>query len=86
MKKTHSLKVRSLFAFSVAGLLSLTACGGSSADDAASDTTAAAAASETSASDIAAARVTKYLQTITDISLGDAPTSVPEAKSVYYIA
>ena len=88
MKKTHSLKVRSLFAFSVAGLLSLTACGGSSADDAASDTTAAAAAaaSETSASDIAAARVTKYLQTITDISLGDAPTSVPEAKTVYYIA
>ena len=86
MKKTHPLMVRSLFAFSVAGLLSLTACGGSSADDAASDTTVSAAASETSASEIAAARVTKYLQTITDISLGDAPTSVPEAKTVYYIA
>lgn len=73
-----------MFALSVAGLLALTACGGSDADNAASDTTAAA--SDSSAADIAAARVTKYLQTITEIDLGEAPASVPEAKTVYYIA
>ena len=76
--------VRRMFALSVAGLLALTACGGSDADNAASDTTAAA--SDSSAADIAAARVTKYLQTITEIDLGEAPASVPEAKTVYYIA
>ena len=84
MKKSHPLMVRRMFALSVAGLLALTACGGSDADNAASDTTAAA--SDTSAADIAAARVTKYLQTITEIDLGEAPASVPEAKTVYYIA
>ena len=84
MKKSHPLMVRRMFALSVAGLLALTACGGSDADNAASDTTAAA--SDSSAADIAAARVTKYLQTITEIDLGEAPASVPEAKTVYYIA
>ena len=84
MKKSHPLMVRRMFALSVAGLLALTACGGSDADNAASDTTAAA--TDSSAADIAAARVTKYLQTITEIDLGEAPTSVPEAKTVYYIA
>ena len=81
MKKSHPLMVRRMFALSVAGLLALTACGGS---DTASDTTAAA--TDSSAADIAAARVTKYLQTITEIDLGEAPASVPEAKTVYYIA
>jgi ribose transport system substrate-binding protein len=81
MKQSHPLMVRRLFALSVAGLLALTACGGS---DTASDTTAAA--TDSSAADIAAARVTKYLQTITEIDLGEAPASVPEAKTVYYIA
>ena len=81
MKQSHPLMVRRLFALSVAGLLALTACGGS---DTASDTTAAA--TDSSAADIASARVTKYLQTITEIDLGEAPTSVPEAKTVYYIA
>ena len=84
MKQSHPLMVRRMFALSVAGLLALTACGGSDADNAASDTTAAA--SDSSAADIAAARVTKYLQTITEIDLGEAPASVPEAKTVYYIA
>ena len=84
MKKSHPLMVRRMFALSVAGLLALTACGGSDADNAATDTTAAA--SDSSAADIAAARVTKYLQTITEIDLGEAPASVPEAKTVYYIA
>jgi isopropylmalate/homocitrate/citramalate synthase len=69
MKQSHPLMVRRMFALSVAGLLALTACGGSDADNAASDTTAAA--SDSSAADIAAARVTKYLQTITEIDLGD---------------
>ena len=68
MKKSHPLMVRRMFTLSVAGLLALTACGGSDADNAATDTTAAA--SDTSAADIAAARVTKYLQTITEIDLG----------------
>jgi ribose transport system substrate-binding protein len=81
MKQSHPLMVRRLFALSVAGLLALTACGGS---DTASDTTAAV--TDSSAADIAAARVTKYLQTITEIDLGEAPASVPEAKTVYYIA
>ena len=81
MKQSHPLMVRRLFALSVTGLLALTACGGS---DTASDTTAAA--TDSSAADIAAARVTKYLQTITEIDLGEAPASVPEAKTVYYIA
>lgn len=81
MKQSHPLMVRRLFALSVAGLLALTACGGS---DTASDTTAAA--TDSSAADIASARVTKYLQTITEIDLGEAPASVPEAKTVYYIA
>ena len=84
MKQSHPLMVRRMFALSVAGLLALTACGGSDADTAASDTTAAA--SDSSAADIAAARVTKYLQTITEIDLGEAPASIPEAKTVYYIA
>ncbi|MEY2775549.1 MAG: hypothetical protein RL218_774, partial [Actinomycetota bacterium] len=84
MKKSHPSMMRRLVALSAAGLLTLTACGGSDSDTEASDTTAAAA--DSSAADVAAARVTKYLQTITELDLGEAPASVPEGKTVYYIA
>ena len=84
MKKSHPTTMRRLIALSAAGLLTLTACGGSDSDTGASDTTVAAA--DTSVADIATARVAKYLQTVTELDLGEAPSSVPEGKTVYYIA
>jgi ribose transport system substrate-binding protein len=77
----------------VAGLLTVAACGG---DDTTEDTTAETAAPaeeapaeetvDTSAADAALARVDALLQDVTSLDLGPEPASVPEGKTVYYIA
>jgi len=83
---TDSIKFRRGLALAVTGLLALTACGGSSES---TDTTVAASADTVaageSAADIAAARVAKYLQTNSTLNIGDAPSSVPAGKTVFYL-
>ena len=83
---TNSINFRRGLALAVTGLLALTACGGSSES---TDTTVAASADTVaageSAADIAAARVAKYLQTNSTLNIGDAPSSVPESKTVFYL-
>jgi len=89
------MKRKRIAAFiAVAGLVILAACGG---DDATEDTVAedpatetteapAEAPAEASPADVALARVDALLQNVTSLDLGAEPASVPEGKTVFYIA
>jgi len=89
------MKRKSIAAFiAVTGLVIMAACGG---DDATKDTVAEDTATETTEApteapteatpaDVALARVEALLQNVTSLDLGAEPASVPEGKTVFYIA
>ena len=77
-------------ALAALGLVVVTACGGSSDDTATEETVATeettAEATGESPADIALARVEALSQPVTELDLGPAPASIPEGKTVFYIA